>query len=150
MTPFTAAPLKPNEIGRAFPLVQLLMPSIDLRRWDRFARDFLRSSGRRGILAIRDHRGNIRGLAIFRRQLDLSGQVLLADPVLFIDLLDATEVGLALIAALEAKAREAGCDEVRVSMPDHPGSNWPLPAGAAHIEMRRRFTGALPAIGAAR
>ena len=150
MTPLTATPLKPHEIGRAFPLIQLLMPSIDLRRWDRFARRFLRSSGRRGILAIRDHRGNIRGLAVFRREMDLSGQVLLADPVLFVDLLDATEVGLALIAALEAKAREVGCDEVRVSMLDHPGHDWPLPPGAAHIEMRRRFTSALPANEAGR
>jgi len=147
---FTAKPLLPYEIARAFPLVQLMMPDVDQRRWDRFARSFLRSSSRRGILSVRDHRGHIRGLAIFRRQLDLSGQVLLADPVLFVDLLDSADVGLVLIAALEAKGREIGCDEVRVNMPDHQGRDWPMPAGAAHIEMRRRLIAALPAGGAGR
>ena len=147
MTNFTTKPLLPHEIGRAFPLVQLMLPSIDQRLWERFARRFLRSSGRRGILSVRDHRGHIRGLAVFRRQLDISGQVLLADPVLFVDLLDPADVGLVLITALEAKAREFGCEEVRVNMPDHYGRDWPMPAGAAHIEMRRRFTAVLPASG---
>ena len=140
----------PHEIGRAFPLVQLMLPSIDQRHWDRFARRFLRSSGRRGILSVRDHRGHIRGLAIFRRQFDLSGQILLADPVLFIDLLDSTDVALVLINALEAKAREFGCEEVRVNIPDHHGHDWPMPGGAAHIEMRRRLTAVLPPSGAGR
>ena len=140
MMHFAAAPLRPHEIARAFPLVQLLMPSIDLGRWARFARRFLRSStGHRGILSVRDHRGHIRGLAIFRRQLDIGGQVLLADPVMFIDLLDSAEVGLALISALEAKAREVGCEEVWVSIPDRSVTGWPAPPGSAHIEMRRRF-----------
>ena len=150
MMHFAVAPLRPHEIARAFPLVQLLMPSIDLRRWKRFACRFLRSaSGRRGILSVRDHRGHIRGLAIFRRQFDISGPVLLADPVLFVDLLDSSEVGLALIEALEAKAREVGCDEVWVSIPGHSATEWPGPPGAAHIELRRRFITPLPTGNAA-
>jgi len=142
---FVAAPLRPHEIARAFPLVQLLMPSVDLRRWKRFACRFLRSaSGRRGILSVRDHRGHIRGLAIFRRQSDIAGSILLADPVLFVDLLDASRVGEALIRALEAKAREVGCEEVWVSLPDHSAMGWPTAPGRAHVERRHRFITQLP------
>jgi hypothetical protein len=144
MMPYAAAPLQTHEIGRAFPLVQLMMPMVDFRRWERFARSFLRNSARRGILAARDHRGHIRGLAIFRRQLDIGGQILLADPVLFVDLLDSTEVGLTLVAALEAKARDMGCTEIRVNMSDHQARAWPTPPGAARIEMRRLTTSLSP------
>jgi len=116
------------------------MPSVDRRHWERFARSFLRRSRRRGIIAARDHRGHIRGLAIFRKEFDVTGPILNAEPVLFVDLLDSSEVALALIRALEAQGREAGCIEVRVCLSDYAETGWPASDLKAHLELRRRLT----------
>jgi len=139
MSPYTASPLQLHEVGRAYPLVQLLMPSIDRRRWERFARSFLRQSRRRGIIAVRDHRGHVRGLAIYRREIDVGGPVLNADPVLFVDLLDASELALALIRALEATAWEADCAALHVNLGEAVERGWRLPEGVAQLETRRRL-----------
>ncbi|GGF43649.1 hypothetical protein GCM10011611_57570 [Aliidongia dinghuensis] len=140
MSQFIASPLQPREVGQAFPLVQLLLPGVDRRHWEQFARRFLRRSGRRGILTVRDRWGHIRGLAIFRREIDMAGPILDADPVLVVDLLDASEVALTLIRALELRAREIDCVEIRMNLAEGTERSWPMLAGTAHLETRRRLT----------
>ncbi len=124
MTRFTASPLSDAEIDRAYPLVQLVAPSVQRRTWQRFAKSRLAGRGR-GIFAVRDPKGYILGLASYHKELDLTaGSVLVSDPLLFIDLLKPEDVAMALIAALEDEARHAKCAKVRIFLSQHDAMQW--------------------------
>jgi hypothetical protein len=129
MTRFSAAPLLEEEIDRAYPLVQLVLPAVSAERWRAFARTSLGASGSRGILAVRDAKGYILGLAGFRRQFELeAGAVLIAEPLLFIDLLKPEDVAMALIDAVEDQARRLQCAKVRIFISQDDAMQW-VPSG---------------------
>jgi len=106
-------PMPPNEAPLAFPLMREIAPSLTLAAW-------LRQSKRLTSARVRSHFGVMTairlgrpfpiGLLCYRRHTDVvRGQVLTAEYVVSMELLDQRPVVMAMVAALEARARELGC-----------------------------------------
>lgn len=106
-------PMPPNDAALVFPLIREIAPSLTLAAW-------LRQSKRLTSARIRSHFGVMTairlgrpfpiGLLCYRRHTDVvRGQVLTAEYVVAMELLDQRPVVMAMVAALEARARELGC-----------------------------------------
>lgn len=113
MSLFVATPLKRQEIDRAYPLVQIVVPAVDQRRWRDYAQAYLRRPTERGILAARNAEGCICGLANFRREVELEATpVLVSDRLMFLDIVSPGAVAAALMRALEDLAMTTGCQRL--------------------------------------
>jgi len=136
---FIVAPLTAAEFHAAYPLVRAVAPRVSLADWLRFARRATARgrSRREGVTTIR-HEGRRHpcGLCCWRRDLDLeAGQVLTAEHIIAIDMLDPAPVIDALTTELERLAEQLGCASVRSVL--HPD--------ARTLAERLRQGGHLPA-----
>jgi len=129
----TVRALTPERVDEAYPVVRAAMPTLSLRRWREFARRALAHSGEgapSGILLVESARGYIHGLCAFHVQHDLRhGPVLAIDELVTLDLVDTAPAAAALMAALEARARDLGCAAVRSHVPE----TAPMRSGGAAL-----------------
>jgi hypothetical protein len=110
---FHAARLMRHQVDQAYPLVQLMSPSVDLARWRAYARWHMRFPAQQGILIVSDSVGHIFGIANFRRQWELEQDpVLVSDRFIGVDLVDPAEINALLISALDRIAVDFGCSAI--------------------------------------
>lgn len=110
-------PLTAERIREVFPLVRESVPQVRLREWTRFARTLTKSRSRdHAGIRIATARGNCypSGLYCYRVETRLlSGNILVADHFVAIDMLDARPVLDRLITDLESLAVRFDCTELR-------------------------------------
>lgn len=120
--------LSAKEIDQAFPLVRTAWSSASLEGWRRFAGQRLAagSASGAGILIVRNEQGCIVGLAAFRLCDDLlHGQILSADPICALDIVDQANVARALESGLEKIARRHGCSALHTTVTSAVGAeDW--------------------------
>jgi hypothetical protein len=129
----------------AFPLIRLVEPEVDLRSWLRFAEPLVRSRGRRrGVVTVRyDGQAHPSGLFCFRLDRDLRhGEVLTAEHLVVLDLLDPAPLLSALLGELEVLAERLGCGAVRVAwLPNAEPLRPAWPAAGRVILLQRPLRG---------
>ena len=109
----------------AFALIRLTHPDVDLRSWLRFAAPRRK---RHGVVTVR-HRAQPYpcGVCCFSRDRDLRlGEVLTAQHLVALDLLDPAPLLSALLDELESLAARLGCAAMRVAWAPGAGDQpWP-------------------------
>lgn len=116
---------------QAFPVAQLMAPDLSLEGWQDFALARLREAeeGQGGIFAAEDGRGYVLGLACYFVEVGIGrGRVLSVDQIVALGLLESQrrEAFEKLLAAVQQRAREAGCTTVHVHVPLSDGAERPL------------------------
>jgi hypothetical protein len=109
---FASFTLSPDEVGVVFPLVNAVLPDVELATWQSFARHFTDKppATQRGAIGLRNAAGYVCGLLIYRTTRDLRyGSVLAVDLFTALDLVNEEAAALTLLEAAEAKARELAC-----------------------------------------
>jgi hypothetical protein len=117
---FIARALMPQRVDEAYPLARAAVPGLTLERWRRFGRDATASAGKAAhpeILLVENDHGYIQGLCTYHLLHDLRhGIVMVVDHLAMIDLIDGAVVAEALLAALDALARQAGCGRIQLNL----------------------------------
>jgi len=117
MSGFTFSNLSPDQVHTVYPLVREVIPTLDLKTWTRAAKRIanpkrMEQAGIRVVL--RSPRQLPCGLFLYRRENDLvHGQILIAEHMVAIDVLDPQSVMSALVSELEILAERLGCSAVR-------------------------------------
>jgi hypothetical protein len=110
--------LAPEEVERAFPLVQAITPEVSLNEWTNCAKWFLGPGAMpSGILCAKDEQGYLAGLCCYR-VLDVvdQGRTAVADRVIALGLIDPIPVADALIQGIEKEAEQLDCDTLQVTL----------------------------------
>lgn len=117
---YVIAALQPDQIVRAYPLVQAAVPNLGMVAWHRMASDAIRHEE---ILVAINPRGYIQGLSIYRHS-DHPTLGPLLDVIFLIVTSAADEHGIArtLLKTIRARAKELRCTRVRF-WNQNPG-NW--------------------------
>ena len=126
LSDIVVAPLAPDQIRPAWPLVRVGNPGLSLAQWLRFARRTIRPAGSgkprpHGVMVAR-RRGRplLCGLVCYQRVRDIAcGEVLNAGHYIALDIIDPAPVLDALVGAVEALAVELGCSAVRSMVCDN-------------------------------
>lgn len=117
MPDFVVEGLTADQIPQAYPLIRQVAPTLDLRRWTRFARRAAdpKHAPQGGILVVRrPPQPYPCGLVCYRKDQDLEHKsVLTAEYFVAMDLLDSASALEALVTELEAAARRLDCHAVR-------------------------------------
>lgn len=117
---FTVKPLPAGRIDAVFPLVRAAMPGLTLAQWRQFAADAAtptESAIAPGVLIVENERGYIQGFCTFRLQRDLRhGTVVAVDDLVVLDLVNGEAAAVALVHALEERARQLGCGAVQLHL----------------------------------
>ncbi|WP_448188843.1 hypothetical protein [Azospirillum sp. sgz301742] len=108
---FMVAPLPPEHIDQAFPVVQPLRPAMTPAQWRAMAAPFVQPGAPRGIIACRMGTGHIRGL--FCYALDGAGTLRIG-PFSVAGLFDAPATTAGLIEAIDQLAQRFGAERVAV------------------------------------
>ena len=112
----------PHRVDEAYPLARAAVPGLTLECWRRFGRDSTAATGQAAhpeILLVENERGYIQGLCTYYLLHDLlHGIVMVVDHLAMIDLIDGAVVAEALLAALDAVARRAGCGRIHLNVPE--------------------------------
>ncbi|NKJ40451.1 MULTISPECIES: hypothetical protein [Rhizobium] len=108
---YVIAALRPDQIVRAYPLIQAAVPTVGMVAWQRMASDAIR---REEILVAVNPRGYIQGLSIYRHS-DHPVVGPLLDVIFLIVTSAADERGLArtLFASIRSRAKELRCAQIR-------------------------------------
>lgn len=117
---YVIAALRPNQIVRAYPLIQAAVPTLDMAAWHRMASDAIRHEE---ILVAINPRGYIQGLSIYRHT-DHPAVGRLLDVIFLIVTSAADEHGLArtLFASIRSRAKDLKCAQIRFW--NHNAGNW--------------------------
>ncbi len=123
MVPITVEPLSAATMRTVFPLIQAAVPGLTLAQWLRFARRMVRRArpADAGVLVAR-REGNAFpcGSVCYRRERTLAdAPILTAEHFIAPGLAREEQVLAALLARLEALARETGCGAVRSLVAGH-------------------------------
>lgn len=110
---FIVAPLPPEHIDQAFPVVQPLHPAMTPAQWRAMAAPFAQQGVPRGIIACRMGTGHIRGL--FCYALDDAGALRIG-PFAVAGLFDACATAEGLIEAIDQLAHRFRVESVTVDM----------------------------------
>lgn len=117
MSAFTCNNLLPNEVNTVYPLVREVVPTLDLKTWNRIAKRLAnpRRADQAGIrVVLRSPRQMPCGLFLYRREHDLAhGPILIAEHMVAVDVLDPQSVMSALVTELDALAGRLGCSAIR-------------------------------------
>jgi hypothetical protein len=109
-------PLGLDRIDQAFPLVQMLRPSLKPEAWQSYARALIEGADT-GIVALADERGLLLGLFGWRvAQHPDHGRTLHAQDFVALDLVEPVRVSAILAAALEDTARRCDCHAVHTDV----------------------------------
>ncbi len=113
---YKALHLTAEKADLAYPLVQAFVPALPLAGWRAFVSAHL-AIARHGLLTATDPGGVICGLAIYRIEPHLRhGQVLVVDEVMALGLLIRRIAADVLLDALEAIARQQGCQGMHTAL----------------------------------
>lgn len=135
MRSLTIEPLSADRIDQAYPLIQMVRPSLSFDGWRTHAGRLL-ARGDSGILVLSDPRGLILGLVCWQVTEDANhGRTLTAEDFVALDIVDPHRVAEVLADALEATAREVGCEAVHTNVACVGG------AGAGRLVERLRGLG---------
>jgi hypothetical protein len=128
-------PLGLDRVDQAFPLVQMLRPSLLPRDWRAYARALIEGPDS-GIVALADERGLLLGLFGWRVTDDPDhGRTLYAQDFVALDLVDPLRVSDTLADALESTARAHDCRAVHTDVAAGAGQ------GAQRLVERLRCLG---------
>jgi len=123
---FIARALMPHRVDEAYPLARAAFPGLTLERWRCFGRNATASASQvthPEILLAENDCGYIQGLCTYHLLQDLRhGIVMVVDHLAMIDLIDGAAVAEALLAALDALARQAGCGRIHLNLPQQAAS----------------------------
>ncbi|NIA71269.1 hypothetical protein HBA54_21960 [Pelagibius litoralis] len=111
--------LSNEEVDRAYPLVQTVLPDASIEAWRRFAEARLarEARDRAGILSVRNEQSCIVGLGAYLLAEDLlHGPILFADHFCALDIMDPTSVARALVRAIERVAEQQGCSAIHTTL----------------------------------
>ena len=115
---FQAIPMNWEWARTAYPLVRLHDASVTLDRWLRFARRHCRgTSGRTGLIAIRDCRGIVHALFSYRVDLDLHGRRRLCVANLIVAHLPGSQIDEAVAQSTQNVSALLGCHAVTIEQP---------------------------------
>lgn len=113
MSAYSVTRLQPSAARLAYPLVRAAEPLVDLNAWLAYVRG---AEGRkRGVMVATRAGGAFpSGMFCYACARDPAlGQVMTANYIVALDILDPAPLTAALMAALEALAAELGCDAIR-------------------------------------
>jgi hypothetical protein len=108
---YVIAALRPDQIAQAYPLIQAVVPTLDMQAWHRMASNARRHEE---ILVVINSREYIQGLSIFRHgDHPVVGSLL--DVIFLIVASSADERGVTgmLYSAIRSRARELKCARIR-------------------------------------
>lgn len=111
--------LSPEEVDRAYPLVQAMLPTASIEDWRRFAESRLseEADDRTGILCVCNEQNYIVGIGTYMLAEDLlNGPVLFADHICALDVTDQPSVARALLRGIERVAEQHGCSAVHTTL----------------------------------
>ncbi len=115
----------PHRVDEVFPLARAAVPGLTLDRWRCFSRGAMASAGRvtrPEVLLVENDHGYIQGFCTYHLLQDIRhGTVMRVDHLAMIDLIDVAAVAEALLAAIEALARQADCRRIQLDVPPGPG-----------------------------
>jgi hypothetical protein len=116
--PFHALPLDRQQAPAAYPLVYLHDASITPADWLRFVGGCCRSSsGRGGLIAIRDPRGIIHALFSYRVDTDLRSRKRLCIADLMVAHVAGSQIDAAVVAAAKDVSAQFGCQMITIEQP---------------------------------
>lgn len=117
-------PLSPDRIAQAYPLVQVVRPSLSVEEWERYARAILDDTETTsGIATLQDPRDLIAGLFIYRVGDDPDhGRTLIAEDFVALDIVKPETVAQSLADALESVANQHGCSAVHTTISSRGGT----------------------------
>lgn len=116
---FTTFALGPKDAAIVFPLVQAVMPKLDLAAWQRFARPLVDqpAPSPQGAIGLRNAAGYVCGVLTYRAERDLQcGAVLSIDLFTVLDLVSEQSAIDSLLQAAELKARELDCAAIHIHL----------------------------------
>jgi hypothetical protein len=120
---FQALPMDRECARAAYPLVNLHDGGVTLERWLRFVRRHCRNtSGRAGLIAIRDCRGTIHALFSYRVDIDLRIRKRLCIENLIVAHLPGSQIDDAVTASTGKVASQLGCQTINIERPFNPGT----------------------------
>ena len=117
---YVIAALRPDQIAQAYPLIQAVVPTLDMQAWHRMASNARRHEE---ILVVINSREYIQGLSIFRHgDHPVVGSLL--DVIFLVVTSSADERGVTgmLYSAIRSRARELKC--VRIRFWSQNSQNW--------------------------
>lgn len=124
---FDIVPLARTRIDQAFPIVQSVLPRMNIDSWRRYADRLIAAELRNGrpttgILAA-DANGYLYGLCSFRLETSLQhGEVLVVDDFMVSDLVHQRSVAASLLAGIDGLARQRGCTAIHTALPAEDAS----------------------------
>lgn len=119
---FSLLPLGPKQIDQAYPVVQSILPDLDVNVWREFAEQVgARPEDQAGIITVQN-RGYIHGLFSYAVEPHLIHQrQLLIGNFFVLDLFNPRAVAEALIDAVEALAARLRCRAIHTALPKPMG-----------------------------
>jgi hypothetical protein len=120
---FQALPIDFNRARAAYPLIYMHDASISLERWLRFVRRRCRTtSGRTGLIAIRDCRGIVHALFSYRVDSDLRIRRRLCIGNLIVAHLPGSKIDAAVAASAESVSAQFDCEVITIEQPFRPAT----------------------------
>jgi hypothetical protein len=115
---FQALPMTWASARAAYPLVYLHDASVTLEKWLHFVRRRCRAtSGRSGLMAIRDCRGIVHALFSYRVDFDLRTRKRLCIANLIVAHLPGSQIDHAVVASTGQVAASLGCQTISIEQP---------------------------------
>lgn len=137
---FQALPIDRQHASAAYPLVYLHDASISLEKWLGFVRRRCRtSSGRAGMIAIRDSRGIVHALFSYRVERDLRIRKRLCIANLIVAHLPGSKIDAAVAASAERVSAQLDCQTITIEQPFHPATT--VAKGRASGEALKKRSG---------
>jgi len=115
---FSLLPLGPKQIDQAYPIVQSILPDLDVNVWREFAEQVgARPEDQAGIITVQNQ-GYIHGLFSYAVEPHLiHDRLLLIDNFFVLDLFNPGAVAEALLDAVDKLAARLGCRGIHTALP---------------------------------
>ena len=126
---YNVRPLSQERIPEAFPVVAFLDEQVTPQQWSDYASAVVASTGQgggHGIMTLQDPQSHIIGLCVYHIRPDLQrGRVLVIENFAVVTLIGAQQAASALLAAMEALARDQDCACLAISLLDRKARRSP-------------------------
>ena len=124
----------------AYPLVYMHDATITLKKWLHFVgRQYRTTSGRSGLIAIRDCRGIVHALFSYRVASDLRVRKRLCIGNLIVAHLPGSQIDEAIAASAERVSAQLGCQTITIEQPFYPATGTPRRCPTAEA-LKRRYS----------
>lgn len=111
-----ARPLKPDQLDKAFALIQIAFEDVSLERWRRHVHESVdMDNDHAGWIAVEDDKDYIHGLVAYHVKPDLMcGRTLIGHDIIIVGVA-LGQVTICAVEGLSRVARHAGCDAVHIN-----------------------------------